>query len=80
MSSKIITLQQAADMRKLEGWTIRTVETVAGVSPALRLSLTHPAAENPVLLTITPIVGIGLNGNLMVANVDLRMALDDLPV
>jgi len=78
MASKIITVNKLEDLRKLEGWTLKNVQPLPGVPPCLRLTMAHPAAENAVTLTLMPSMNLGLSGNLVVANIDLKMVLDDV--
>jgi len=74
-----LVLSKPEDIKKLEGWTIKSgVVEVQGADPVLVLSMSHPAAEFPIKLEIKPTVSIGRNGNIIVCNQMLRLHIEDI--
>lgn len=61
----------------MEGWQIKGVKVVPGTIPHVYLRITHGAAEHDVQVDIWPRISFGLSGNIMLANVELDLALRD---
>jgi len=76
MPSKIIHLNRLEDLAKLKGWTIQDIVPIPG--GRLRITVSHPAADNAVAVTIAPLATLGTNGNLVTLSRDLSVSVDDI--
>jgi len=66
-----VNIKTLDDLRRLEGFMIRSITVKPGTPPLLTMILSHVAAESQIEVYVTPMVKFGLSGNLMTANVDL---------
>ena len=49
-----------------------------GNPPVLQLTVSHPVAEGKVRVSFIPEAVLGINGNLVTLNRELRLRLDDV--
>ncbi len=67
------------DLKKLIGWQIKDVKMQAGgAQGVLALTMSHPAAEAPVMLVIVAEVSPGMAGNIPYFNGRLRIETKDV--
>ena len=70
-----IEFKAPADFKKLEGWTVKRSWLDQNV---VHMIMFHPAAERPVHLSISSEVGLGLSGNVVLANAITQTRISDV--
>lgn len=75
--SKTLTINSPEDLKKLEGWTIKGAKMAPGINPQVQLRLSHPAAENDVILIVIASSLMGLSGNVVVTHTDIGLKTVD---
>ena len=73
-----IIIGSAQDLAKLEGWQIKRASHDPTLN-AIRLVLTHVAAEKAMVLVVFPGVSLTLTNLTVVANPLLHFRVEDVP-